>query len=162
MIYLTKNISHLFVKIGFFYRINVALKRGQIYSELFGLRITECDLRNDKTTKTGQNNVRFSEVMWESLLKPSVIFLLTTCSTYFAFDLDLSVCQPSSHFFHKCQVKQMVLKPTEQNKNKTEFPAGLRGKALVIGFAIGKVWGVFCSLLEDVHFWDPFTRKKKW
>lgn len=36
--------------------------------------------------------------------------------TYFAFDLDLCVCQPSSHFFHKCQVKQMIFKPTEQSK----------------------------------------------
>ena len=45
---LTKNILHLFVKIGFFHGINVALKRGEIDSELFGLRITECNLRNGK------------------------------------------------------------------------------------------------------------------
>jgi len=38
----------LFVKIGFFYRINMALKRGQIDSELFGLRITECNLIKGK------------------------------------------------------------------------------------------------------------------
>lgn len=55
----------------------------------------------------------------KSSLKPSIHILLVT---YFAFDLDLRVCQPSSYFFHKCQVKQMIFKPTEQNKNKTEFP----------------------------------------
>lgn len=52
-IYLTKNIPHLFVKIGFFHGINVALKRGQIDSELFGLRIAECNLRNE--TKRCEN-----------------------------------------------------------------------------------------------------------
>ena len=54
----------------------------------------------------------------KSSFKPSIHILLVT---YFAFDLDLRVCQPSSYFFHKCQVKQMIFKPTEQNKNKTEF-----------------------------------------
>ena len=62
----------------------------------------------------------------------------TLLVTYFAFNLDLCVCQPSSHFFHKCQVKQMVFEPTEQNKNKTEFAACLQGEAFVIGFATGK------------------------
>ena len=41
---LIKHVPHLFVKIGFFNRINVSLERGQIDSKLFGLRITECDL----------------------------------------------------------------------------------------------------------------------
>lgn len=65
--HLTKNVSHLFVKIGFFYRINMALKRGQIDSELFGLRITECNLIKGKnehllwnTSQTKQKIVRFS------------------------------------------------------------------------------------------------------
>ena len=59
-IYLTKNVAHLFVKIGFFHGINVALKRGQIDSELFGLRIAECNLRKKEGLKTKQRGVRYN------------------------------------------------------------------------------------------------------
>lgn len=54
---LIQHVPHLFVKIRFFNRINVALKRGQIDSKLFGLRITECHLRNKKASFETQHTL---------------------------------------------------------------------------------------------------------
>lgn len=104
LIYYIEQTSHLLVKIGFFNRINVALKRGQIDSELFSLGITECDLRNNqnivsrhKRTEVyayNKHRIKFKIVI---LVFPSMLFI-----THFAFDLDLCVSQPSCYFLHEC------------------------------------------------------------
>ena len=73
-IYLTKNIPHLFVKIGFFHGINVALKRGKIDSELFGLRVAECNLRNEnKVWKQRSYNNWSSLYSWHSFCPVSYL-----------------------------------------------------------------------------------------